>query len=122
MFRKTNRKAIRLKIRRRIRGKISGTETRPRLAIHRSLKHISVQAVDDTTGRTLVAASTLDPECRGRASKGGNQEAARVVGQVIAARLKEKGVETVIFDRGGFRYHGRVRALAEAVREGGLKF
>jgi large subunit ribosomal protein L18 len=122
MFRKTNRKAVRSKIRRRIRGKVTGTESRPRLAVHRSLKHIRVQAVDDVSGRTLASASTLDPECRGRVKSGGNQEAARVVGEVIAARLKEKGVETVTFDRGGFRYHGRVKALAEAAREGGLKF
>jgi large subunit ribosomal protein L18 len=122
MFRKTDRRAIREKIRRRIRGKIAGTAERPRLAVFRSQKHISVQAVDDASGRTLASASTQDPECRGRVERGGNVEAAKVVGEVIAARLKEKGLETVIFDRGGHRYHGRIRALAEAAREGGLRF
>jgi large subunit ribosomal protein L18 len=123
MYRLTDRRSVRRTIRRRIRGKISGTQERPRLAVFRSLRHMAVQAVDDTSGRTLAAASTLDPACRSRvASNGGTVEAAKVVGEVVAERLKEKGIEAVVFDRGGYAYHGRVRAVAEAAREAGLKF
>jgi large subunit ribosomal protein L18 len=122
MYRKKDRRATRMKIRRRIRSTIQGTPERPRLAVFRSLKHISVQAVDDTVGRTVAAASSLDRECKTRCPKGGNIEAAKVVGEVMASRLKAKGLEQAVFDRGGYRYHGRVRALAEALREGGLTF
>jgi large subunit ribosomal protein L18 len=123
MYRKTDRRAVRAKIRRRIRGGLSGTPERPRLAVYRSLKHISVQAIDDVSGCTLAAASTLEKGCRDRLQKGGgNRGAAKVVGELIAVRLKDKGLDSVVFDRGGYRYHGRVRALAEAAREGGLKF
>ena len=123
MFKRIDRRGVRRTIRRRIRGKISGTGERPRLAVFRSLRHIVAQAVDDTTGRTLAAASTLDPDCKGRvSSNGGNIEAAKVVGEIVAGRLKEKGIETVTFDRGGYRFHGRVKALADAARGAGLKF
>ncbi len=122
MYSKKDRKAARLKVRRRIRGRVSGTAERPRLAVFRSLKHIYVQAIDDTAGKTLAAASTLDPEAREQVSYGGNVAAAKVVGSLIGKRLQEKGITRVVFDRGGYRYHGRVRALAEAAREAGLEF
>jgi large subunit ribosomal protein L18 len=122
MYTMKNREAVRLKVRKRIRARAFGTAERPRLAVHRSLKHISVQAIDDDKGHTLAAASTLDAACRGQAAQGGNIAAAKVVGAAIAERLKAKGIETVTFDRGGYRYHGRIKALADAAREGGLKF
>ncbi len=122
MYSKKDRKAARLKVRRRIRGRISGTAERPRLAVFRSLKHIYVQAIDDAAGTTVAAASTLDPEAREQVSYGGNVAAAKVVGGLIGKRLQEKGITRVVFDRGGYRYHGRVRALAEAAREAGLEF
>ena len=117
-----NRKAARRRIRHRVRKDIQGTKARPRLAVFRSLRHIYVQAIDDESGATLAQASTRDKQLRAEAGRGGNREAAQKVGQVIAERLKDAGVETVVFDRGGFLYHGRVKALAEAAREGGLKF
>ncbi len=122
MYSKKDRKAARLKVRRRIRGRVSGTAERPRLAVYRSLKHIYVQAIDDVAGRTLAAASTLDAEARDQVSYGGDVAAAKVVGSLIGKRLQEKGITRVVFDRGGYRYHGRVRALAEAAREAGLEF
>ncbi len=122
MYSKKDRKAARQKVRRRIRGRVAGTAERPRLAVYRSLKHIYVQAIDDVAGRTLAAASTLDPEARGEVPYGGNVAAAKVVGGLIGRRLQEKGITRVVFDRGGYRYHGRVRALAEAAREAGLEF
>ncbi|GAB4375441.1 MAG: 50S ribosomal protein L18 [Acidobacteriota bacterium] len=122
MYAKKDRKKARLKVRRRIRSRVSGQPDRPRLAVYRSLKHIYVQAIDDLNGVTLAAASTLDPEVRGEIGHGGNVAAAKVVGTRIAERLKEKGIDTVVFDRGGYLYHGRVKALAEAAREGGLRF
>ncbi len=117
-----DRRARRRRIHYRIRKHVTGTPVRPRLAVFRSLKHVYVQAVDDRHGRTLASASTLDPELRGKLRTGGNVDAARAVGALIAQRLKGMGIETVVFDRGGYLYHGRVRALAEAAREGGLKF
>jgi len=118
-----DRKAIRRRIRYRIRRKIAGTADRPRLAVFRSNKHIYVQAVDDQAGRTLACASTLDGEVRGKlAGASGNAAAAKAVGSLIAERLKSTGVENVVFDRGGFLFHGRVKALADAAREAGLKF
>ncbi|RMG48158.1 MAG: 50S ribosomal protein L18 [Acidobacteria bacterium] len=122
MYARVDRKRARLKVRRRIRGKISGTAERPRLCVYRSLKHIYAQAVDDTTGRTLAFASTREKEIQAQQPYGGNVAAARLVGRTIAQRLLALGVEKVVFDRGGFRYHGRVKALADAAREGGLKF
>jgi large subunit ribosomal protein L18 len=113
---------IRARIHERIRKKVQGTKQRPRLAVFRSQSHIYAQLVDDDLGRTLCAASSLDKDLRGKAKRGGNVAAAKAVGQLIATRAKEKGVETVVFDRGGFQYHGRVKALADAAREAGLKF
>jgi len=117
-----NRKAARRRIRYRIRKKISGTADRPRLAVFRSLKHIYVQAIDDERGHTVACASTRDGALRAEAKSGAGLDAAKQVGGLIAQKLKEAGVETVVLDRGGFVYHGRIKALAEAVREGGLKF
>lgn len=112
----------RRKRRTRIRAGVSGTASKPRLSVFKSLKHIYVQAVDDEKGVTLAQASTRDKECAAKVQSGGNLKAARLVGSLIAARLKEKGLEQVVFDRGGYPYHGRVRAVAEAARETGLKF
>ena len=105
---------------RRVRKKVSGTAERPRLAVFRSNKHIYAQVIDDVTGRTLAAASTEDESLKG--STGGNVEAATKVGALVAERAKAAGVGKVVFDRGGFRYHGRVAALADAARAGGLEF
>lgn len=107
---------------RRVRAKISGTTVRPRLNVSRSIQHIYVQLIDDTTGQTLAAASTLDKSLRSDLKSGGNIEAAKAVGKLIAERGKEKGVEAVVFDRGGYRYHGRIKALADSAREAGLVF
>ena len=111
-----------LRRKRRARKKIFGTPERPRLNVYRSLKHIYAQIIDDTTGRTLVAASTLSKELRDSLSYGGNVAAAEKVGELIARKALEKGIKKVVFDRGGFAYHGRVKALAEKAREGGLEF
>ena len=99
-----------------------GTPERPRLCVFRSLKHIHAQIVEDRTGRTLAAASSVDKEVRKQLKGGGNIAAAKVVGKAIAERARAAGVEQVVFDRGGYQYHGRVQALAEAAREAGLKF
>jgi len=115
-------KLRRQKIKTRIRGRISGTPERPRLTVYKSLKRIYVQAVDDTRGVTLAAASSLEKELRGTLKSGSNMEAAKAVGARIAERLKEKGITFVVFDRNGNLYHGRVKALADSAREGGLKF
>lgn len=117
-----DRKAIRRRIRYRIRKKLSGTAARPRLAVFRSEKHIYAQAIDDASGRTVAHASSRDASIRAESKRGSNVAAAKVVGSAIAERLKAQGIETVVFDRGGFLYHGRVKALAEAAREAGLKF
>ena len=106
----------------RIGKRVEGSAERPRLVVFRSLSHIYVQAVDDASGQTVAAASSLDKETRGRVKTGGNAAAAKAVGAEIAKRLKERGLESVVFDRGGYRYHGRVRMLAEAARESGLRF
>ncbi len=116
-----DRDAIRRRIRYRIRKKVSGTADRPRLAVFRSDRHIYAQAIDDGSGRTIAHASTLDADVKGKVKSGGNVDAAKAVGGVIAARLKDKGIEGVVFDRGGYLYHGRVKALADAAREAGLK-
>lgn len=108
------------KRRTRIRARLSGTAAKPRLSVFRSLNHIYVQAIDDASGATLAQASTLDKECA--VKTGGNLAAARAVGALIAGRLKEKGLEQVVFDRGGFPYHGRIKAVADAAREKGLRF
>ena len=106
----------------RVRKELHGTPERPRLCVFRSNKNISVQIIDDVNGVTLAAASTLDKELKGQIEYGGNKEAAKKVGEAIAKRALEKGIETVAFDRGGFLYHGRVKELADGAREAGLKF
>ncbi len=106
----------------RVRRGLAGTAERPRLCVFRSLRHIRAQVVDDITGRTLVAASSLDKDVRKEIKGGGNIAAAKVVGKMLAGRAKAAGLEKVVFDRGGYKYHGRVQALAEAAREAGLKF
>src|SRR5687768_9601597 len=108
------------RIRERIRRKVHGTPERPRLAIHKSINHIYVQVIDDQAGQTLVAASTQDKELKGR-FPAANAAAAKAVGALIATRAKDKGVNKVVFDRGGYRYHGNVKALADAARENGLE-
>ncbi len=113
---------LRSKRHRRVRKKISGTADRPRLNVFRSLANIYAQVIDDERGHTLVAASTLDPEIKSAIKSGGNVEAARLVGHLIGKRALEKGIHTVVFDRGGYKYHGRVAALADGAREAGLKF
>ena len=122
MLKQTDRKARRRVIHARIRRKVAGTPERPRLAVFRSLKHLYLQAVDDSCGKILCAASSLDGELPKGARTGGNIPAAKAVGERMAARLLEKGIRSVVFDRGGHPYHGRVKAAAEAVREKGLKF
>ena len=112
------RDSIRQRIHARIRRKLSGTTERPRLSVHRSLNHIYAQVIDDQTGETLVSASTLAL----KEKTGGNVAAAKEIGKAIAERAVEKGVKKVVFDRGGYLYHGRVKALADAAREGGLEF
>jgi large subunit ribosomal protein L18 len=113
---------VRLRIHRRIRKKVSGDGARPRLSVFRSNKHIYAQIVDDMKGSTLVAASSLDPDTKGSVKNGGNVAAAKAVGKVVAQRAIDKGIKAVLFDRGGYIYHGRVKALADAAREAGLQF
>jgi large subunit ribosomal protein L18 len=113
---------IRARIHARIRKKLAGTPERPRLAVFRSQAHIYAQLINDDDGRTLCAASSLDKDLRKSLKRGSNLAAAKAVGQMIALRAKEKGVSAVVFDRGGFQYHGRIKALADAAREAGLKF
>ena len=113
---------VRLRIHKRIRKVLSGSEARPRLCVFRSNAHIYAQVVDDSSGKTLAAASTVDVETKGGLKNGGNVAAAKAVGKMVAKRAIDKGVSSVVFDRGGYIYHGRVKALAEAAREAGLKF
>ena len=117
MVNKPDKNEARLRRHRRVRGKISGTAERPRLAVFRSSKHIYAQIIDDVAGVTLASASSMDKDFEGF---GGNIEAATKLGNAIAKKALEKGINTVVFDRGGFVYHGRVKALAEGAREGGL--
>ena len=119
MIRKTDKKAMRLHRHVRVRGKISGTPNRPRLNVFRSNANIYAQILDDVNGVTLVSASTVEKNFEGAT---GNAEAAKKVGQLVAKRALAKGIEEVVFDRGGYVYHGRVAALADGAREGGLKF
>ena len=112
----------RLRKARSVRRRARGTAEKPRLSVHHSSHYIYVQAIDDFHGRTLAAASQLEKELKGECAGKTKTEAAKLVGAKVAERLKEKGVETVVFDRGWFRYHGRVKALADAAREAGLKF
>ncbi len=122
MITKTNRNEVRKRKHDRVRSKIAGTPGRPRLCVFRSLSHMYAQVVDDESGRTLASASTLDAEIRDAVGFGGNKNAAAEVGKLIAARAIARDIKTVVFDRGGYLYHGRVQALAEAAREAGLEF
>jgi large subunit ribosomal protein L18 len=113
------------RIKHRIRKRVQGTPERPRLTVFRSVAHIYVQVVDDLQGRTIAAASTVEPSLQGalpKDAKGGNVAGAKAIGQAIATRLLEKGVKQVVFDRNGFLYHGRIKAVADAAREAGLEF
>jgi large subunit ribosomal protein L18 len=122
VIKREDRKKLRLVRHRRIRKKIFRTLERPRLAVYRSEKHIYAQIIDDTVGRTLVAASTVEKDIKERVKKTWNIAAAKEVGKIIAERALAKGITNVVFDRGGFKYHGRIKALADAAREAGLKF
>jgi large subunit ribosomal protein L18 len=119
------KKDRRVRIQLRQRRRFSGTTERPRLSVFRSLAHIYVQVVDDRQGRTIASASTLEPGLKARLegdARGGNRAGARQIGKIIAERLRERGISRVVFDRGGFLYHGRVREVADGAREGGLEF
>ena len=119
MIKRPDTNAQRIHRHKRVRAKISGTPERPRLNVFRSASNIYAQVIDDVTGKTLVAASSLE---KGFECEGTKTDAAKKVGEVIAERAKAKGIDTVVFDRGGYLYHGRVKALAEGAREGGLNF
>ena len=119
MIHKIRKNDIRERIHARIRRKLRGTAARPRLAVFRSVAHIYAQVIDDGKGVTLVSASSVD---KGGKTKGGNLAAAKAIGKLVAERAKEKGIKSVVFDRGGYLYHGRVKALADAAREAGLEF
>jgi len=119
MIHKIEKKEIRNRIHRRIRRKLAGTAERPRLAVFRSVAHIYAQVIDDAQGQTLVSASSVDKSGK---TKGGNVAAAKAIGKLVAERAKEKGIKSVVFDRGGYQYHGRIKALADAAREAGLEF
>lgn len=120
MFKKVDRQKLRVKKHKSIRNKVNGTEQRPRLSVYRSLNNIFAQIIDDTKGVTLVSASTIEKESKVKV--GSNIEAAKMIGERIAKKALEKGIETVVFDRSGYIYTGRVKALADAAREAGLKF
>lgn len=122
MIKKINRNLVRKRIHARIRRKIVGTSERPRLSVYRSNTNIYAQLIDDYRGITLISASSLEPSIKEKFSNGGNSEAAKEVGKLIAARAVEKGIENVLFDRSGYIYHGRVKSLAQGAREIGLKF
>ena len=122
MGRKLAKNKIRLRKHERVRKKIKGTSQKPRLNIFRSLNNIYAQIIDDTTGTTLAAASTLDSLVKSKVKYGGNKEAAKEIGKAIAQKALEKGIKQVIFDRGGYIYHGRIKELAESARESGLEF
>ena len=122
MVRKESRQKVRVKKHMRIRNRLSGTTERPRLAVFRSNNHMYAQIIDDTVGNTLVAASTLEKSVKAELEKTNNVDAAAYLGKVIAEKALEKGIKEVVFDRGGFIYHGKIQALAEAAREAGLEF
>ena len=122
MVKKESRKDVRAKKHKRIRNRFSGTAVRPRLAVFRSNNHMYAQIIDDTVGNTLVSASTLEKEIKAELEKTNNVEAAAYLGTVIGKRAVEKGITTVVFDRGGFIYQGKIAALADAAREAGLEF
>ncbi len=119
MIHKIEKKEIRSRVHKRIRRKLRGTTERPRLAIFRSVAHIYAQVIDDAEGKTLASASSVDKTVK---TKGGNVAAAKKIGKLVADRAIEKGIKQVVFDRGGYRYHGRVKALADAARAAGLEF
>jgi len=119
MIRKIEKKEIRNRIHRRIRRKLRGTAERPRLAVFRSVAHIYAQVIDDGEGKTLVSASSVD---KGGKTNGGNVAAAKAIGKLVAERAKQKGISRVVFDRSGYQYHGRVKALADVARAAGLEF
>jgi len=122
MSRMSDRKQRRKRIKRRYRDVVRGSSERPRLTVFRSLRHLYAQVIDDDRGVTLVSASTLDKKTSGGLSSTGNLEAGKKLGEVIADRAKEQGIESVVFDRGGFKFHGVIRAIADSAREAGLKF
>lgn len=122
MFKKVSKNLTRLKRHKRVRNKVTGTPARPRLNVYRSLNNIYAQIIDDAAGNTIVAASSLDKEIKDQVKTTGNKEAAQLVGKLVAQKALEKGITTVTFDRGGYIYHGRVKALAESARENGLNF
>ncbi len=122
MVSKQSRSEVRVKKHMRLRNRFAGTAERPRLAVFRSNNHMYAQIIDDTVGHTLVSASTVEKEVKAELEKTNNVDAAAYVGTVIAKRALEKGIDEVVFDRGGFLYHGKVQALADAAREAGLKF
>lgn len=122
MLKKRNRKRMHIVLHDRVRKRISGTTERPRLCVFRSARHIYAQIIDDTRGVILAAESTLRPDVKGLVKYPGNIEAAKAVGAAIAVRAQELNLKTVVFDRGGYKYHGRVKALADVVREKGLEF
>lgn len=122
MFKQYDRNAARKKTHRRLRKKVVGSKERPRLCVFRSLNHIYAQIIDDFEGKTLAAASTLDASIKEKINTGGNTEAAKYVGVLLAEKAREKGITKVVFDRGGYKFHGRVAALAEGARENGLEF
>jgi|SRR5450756_340438 large subunit ribosomal protein L18 len=117
-----SRSELRQRRQRRVRGKVSGTATRPRLSVYRSLMNVYAQLIDDDQGHTLASASTIDPEVAKQITGLNGVAKAKVVGKALAERAKQAGIETVVFDRGGYRYHGQVKALADASREAGLQF
>ncbi len=120
--RKLSKNLHRLRVHERVRQRVEGSTERPRLCVYRSLGHIYAQLIDDRTGRTLVSASSVDKETKKNMKGGGNIAAAKVIGKAVAERAKAAGVLKVVFDRGGYKYHGRVKALADAAREAGLQF
>jgi large subunit ribosomal protein L18 len=122
MITPTDRSKERRRIHKRIRAKISGNSSRPRLCVYRSRNNMYAQVIDDSQGKTLATASTIEKEIKNDLKHTGNIEASKLLGKKIAERAKAKGIETVVFDRGGYLYHGRVKAVAEAARESGLKF
>ena len=122
MLKKADKNAKRLQRHKRVRRKVFGTPQRPRLCVFRSSNNIYAQIIDDTNRVTLVAASSLDEAVKGAVNHTGNKEAAKLVGQLVAKKAVEKGITEVVFDRGGYVYHGRIKELAEAAREAGLKF
>lgn len=122
MIKKADKNKARVVRHLRIRKKLSGTGERPRLNVYRSLQNIYAQIINDVSGETLVSASTLDKEVMGKAKQSGNKDAAKLVGKAIAKKALEKGIKKVVFDRGGYLFHGRIKELAEAAREAGLEF